>query len=317
MCITHFDSISPQRHADRCTLNTLEPHLACRSLDFPIDCPVCKLNSPGADSEDAAAAQPTTEQHLTPRITDRTHREHIMSLVGAVDPHHAMQLHASHSTPSLDTILLSNQGGPEMARRPRQTAAGHLAKPLGSSQHADDDDRAYGFGGNTSKHSAPGINICAKTADIAFASDDPPANAEPDQCGSSQHPVHSASFPIVVTGTPNTPSLIPTEPKAPQGSRLFSPRQPSHTCIPVTHTAESTQTSPSTVSGADLSGSRGGKEEEKRGGFAMMAGPYKAHGRLAGGDLESAEQMSQRSASLGSSPESAEHSCALLVSHSA
>lgn len=288
-------------------------HLACRSLDFPIDCPVCKLNSPDADSEDAqeAAAQLPTEQHPNLKTTDRTHSEQVMSRVGTVDPHHAMQLHASHSTPSLDTITLSDQGGPEMAGSSRQTAAGHGAKPCVSSQHADTDDRAYGFGGNKSKHLAPGIDICAVTAGTAVEFQDPAANAESDQRGSSQHQVHSPNFPIVLMGTPNTPSLIPTEPLAPQGSHLFSPHQPSHILMPVTHTAESTSMSASTVSGA---GSGGDKKEEEQGGFDMMAGHYEAHGGVAGADLNSTEQMSQRSASLGSSSKSAKHPYALLVS---
>lgn len=286
---------------------TLNPHLACRSLDFPIDCPVCKLNSPNADSEDAeeASAGPATDQHDKIRTTDRTHSEHFMLHVNDVDPHHAMQLHASHSTPSLKTIMLSDQAQQKMARSSRQTAACHGANPSISSQHADDTERADKFGGSELEHLGPGIDICAKTAQVGFINGDSMTNDESYQ---SRSHVHSPSFPVIVTGTPITPSFIPPEPLAPQGSSsLFSAHQPTQRSDSLTHSTEATQSSTLRVTGSDLSGSTDDKKEEE--GRHRMAGRHVAYAELAGGHLPSAEQMSQRSASLGTSFEHSTACC--------
>ncbi|KAL0044049.1 hypothetical protein WJX82_005848 [Trebouxia sp. C0006] len=80
---------------------------AVRNLEFPIDCPVCKLNTPESDDEEEA---PEAAQHQLQTLTpsDRTCSDVISAQLGsdAIDPRHAMQLHASHSTPSLETALM-------------------------------------------------------------------------------------------------------------------------------------------------------------------------------------------------------------------
>ncbi len=77
---------------------------ACRNLEFPIDCPVCKLDTAESDEdEDPVDAAAQELQTTTP--LDRTRSDNVSSQLSfdAVDPDYAMQLHASHSTPSLVT----------------------------------------------------------------------------------------------------------------------------------------------------------------------------------------------------------------------
>ena len=265
---------------------------SCRSLEFPIECPVCKLATAESEDEEEAASGADTDQRHTFTTADRAHSQHVMSQLNsdAVDPNHAMQLHASHSTPSLDTITVIGHRPPDMAGTSRHTASRLNAGFSVSSQQTDASGKA--FGANDSKILAPSIEICANTAEIGFAPVATIANAESDQPGSSQHHVSSPSFPIIVTGTPSTPSLIPTEPLAPQGSRsLFSPHQPTHGPELLTQSTEATQTPVVRLSRASLSGPRD----------SLVAVSSQEQADLAGRDLPLPDQMSQHSISLGSS----------------
>ena len=204
-----------------------------------------------------------------------------MSHIDAVDPNHAMQLHASHSTPSLETIAVTEHSSPDVAGSSRLAAG-----PSVSGQQ-----RSKGFAANNAKHMTPAISIYANTAEIGFASVATLASPESDQSRSSQHHVTSPSFPIIVTGTPNTPSLIPTDPLPHQGSRtLFSPHQPTHRPELLTH-SEASQDPSLSLNRASSSAFKDNIEADDK----------QAQGDLAGRNMLLSEQMSLRSVSLGSS----------------
>lgn len=207
-----------------------------------------------------------------------------MSHIDAVDLNHAMQLHASHSTPSLEIIAATEHSSPDVAGSSRLAAG-----PSVSSQQRNDDSK--GFAANKAKHMMPAISIHANTAEVGFAPVATLADPASDQSRSSQHHVTSPSFPIIVTGTPNTPSLIPTDPLPHQGSHtLFSPHQPTH--VPqVTHGTVASQIPSLSLSRVSL---RAPKDN-------MEADDNQAQHDLAGRDLPLSEQMSTRSVSLGSS----------------
>ena len=204
-----------------------------------------------------------------------------MSHTDAVDPHHAMQLHASHSTPSLETVAVSEH---DVAGSSRQD----FAPSAVSSQQGRNGAKACGA--KEVKDAAPVIDICANTAEIGF----PPVAASPEseQSRYSQHHVTSPSFPIIVTGTPKTPSLVPTEPLPNQGPHtLFSPHQLSHRPEHHSHNTEVSQNSNAGLSRASLSST-----QDK-----LEAAENQPQPDLAGTDLSLSDQMTHGSISLGSS----------------
>ena len=206
-----------------------------RNLEFPIDCPVCKLNTPESDDEEEA---PEAAQHQLQTLTpsDRTSSDIVSAQLGsdAVDPYHAMQLHASHSTPSLETApmphdsdqLLSNLAGnvicgPEGNDRPRQVPT--------ASRHDQEGTKANGFAfdeAGLKSWLTPTFDLTARSSqhDSPHVSSMTQPHGS-DQAMSSQHGVSSPSFPIIASGTPITPSLIPTDGIVHQSSRLFSPHE--------------------------------------------------------------------------------------------
>ena len=143
----------------------------------------------------------------------------------AVDPAHAMQLHASHSTPSLEIVALYEASPTEMAGAIRQSPFSQVSCPVVSSQQGSKSIEDGSHVGSDSKSLGPGIEIRACAAELSFGpvstTTDTKLHESPDT-----H-VSSPSFPIIVTGTPITPSLVITEPLPRQGSHLlFSPHEP-------------------------------------------------------------------------------------------
>lgn len=206
-----------------------------------------------------------------------------MSHMDAVDPNHAMQLHASHSTPSLETVAVSESSSSDVAGSSR-----HITTPSGSSQQRKNGAKASGA--KEVKTLAPVIDICANTAEIGF----PPVVTSPesDQSRSSQHHVTSPSFPIIVTETPNTPSLVPTDPLPNQGSHtLFSPHQLSHRPELHSHNTEVAQKSNSGLTRASLSAPQDNLETAEN----------QPQADLAGRGLSLSDQISHGSISLGTS----------------
>ncbi|DBA82936.1 TPA: hypothetical protein ACH3X1_006719 [Trebouxia sp. C0004] len=207
---------------------------AVRNLEFPIDCPVCKLNTPESDDEEEA---PEVAQHQLQTLTplDRTCSDIVSAQLGsdAVDPHYAMQLHASHSTPSLETAPKPhdsdhppcNLGGgpshlPESNDRSSQPAA---------SRHDQEGTKANGFACDVAGLKSwltPAFDLTARSGqhDSTHVGSMTQPH-ESDQAMSSQHGVSSPSFPIIASGTPITPSLNPTDGIVHQNSRLFSPHE--------------------------------------------------------------------------------------------
>ena len=217
-----------------------------------------------------------------------------MSHTDAVDPNHAMQLHASHSTPSLETIAVIEHSSRDVAGSCRHAdVAGSFSRDTGSSVSSEQrNNGSKAFAAKQVKHVGPEIDICANTAEIGFALVATLPNPESDQSGPALHHVTSPSFPIIVTGTPNTPSLIPTDPFPQQGSHtLFSPHQPPQGPELLTDTTEASQILGMRLSRASLSAPKDN----------MGAADKQAQGNLAGGGLSVSEQLSQRSVSLGSS----------------
>ena len=195
-----------------------------------------------------------------------------------------MQLHASHSTPSLETVAVTKHSSSNVA------GSSHLAAgPSVSSHQQNAGSKAFA---NKAKNLAPGIDINANTAAIGFAPVATLANAESDQSRSSPHHVTSPSSPIIVTGTPNTPSFIPTDPLPHQGSHtLFSPHQPMHSPELLPHRIKASQNSDLRLSRASLSAPQDDQE----------AGDKPTLIDLPGRGLSSSEQGLQLGVSLGSS----------------
>lgn len=193
-----------------------------------------------------------------------------------------MQLHASHSTPSLDTIAAAQLSSPNVAG-----SSCLAAGPSLSSQQRNSDSKAFDINKANSR-----IDIHVNTAEVAFAPVATLANPASDQSKSNAHHVTSPSFPIIVTGTPSTPSLIPTDPLPHQGSHaLFSPHQPIHGGELLTHhQSEASQSSGLRPSRANLSVPK----------YNMEADDIQGLADLARRSLSLSEQMSQRSVSLGS-----------------
>lgn len=193
-----------------------------------------------------------------------------------------MQLHASHSTPSLDTIAAAQLSSPDVAG-----SSCLAAGPSLSSQQRNSDSKAFDINKANSR-----IDIHVNTAEVAFAPVATLANPASDQSKSNAHHVTSPSFPIIVTGTPSTPSLIPTDPLPHQGSHaLFSPHQPIHGGELLTHhQSEASQSSGLRPSRANLSVPK----------YNMEADDIQGLADLARRSLSLSEQMSQRSVSLGS-----------------
>ena len=208
---------------------------AYRNLEFPIDCPVCKLEAEEDDDDDVPEAAGQQLQTLT--SLERTRSDNVSSQVNldAVDPDHAMQLRASHSTPSLATAPL-----------PHDSHAA-LHNMAGVTRHADENDSRAGEASSASRQNqesqpgsdfafdegglkswlTPSIDITARSSQ--HDSTHVTSMLQPNESalgGSSQHGVSSPSFPIIVSGTPITPSLISAEGIVHQDSRsMFSPHQ--------------------------------------------------------------------------------------------
>jgi len=209
--------------------------IAHRNLEFPIDCPVCKLNTPESEDEEEA---PEAAQHQLQTLTSsrRTCSDIVTAQLcsDAVDPQHAMQLHASHSTPSLETAPMPHDSdpppsnlagnpnhGPEGDDRPRQVPAASRHDQEGTKANGVACDEAglkfwltpaFDLTARSNQHDSPHVRSMTQ-----------PHGS--DQAISSQHGVSSPSFPIIASGTPITPSLIPTDGIVHQSSRLFSPHE--------------------------------------------------------------------------------------------
>lgn len=223
----------------------MQPHLihgiitvqiAHRNLEFPIDCPVCKLNTPESDDEEEA---PEAAQHQLQTLTpsDRTCSDVVSAQLGsdAVDPRHAMQLHASHSTPSLETALMPHDSElppNNLAGNPSHGPVGNdtSSQVLAVSHHDEGGTEADGFARDESGLKSwltPAFDLTARSGqhDSPHASHSMTQPHGSDQAMSSQHGASSPSFPIIASGTPITPSLIPTDGIVHQSSRLFSPHE--------------------------------------------------------------------------------------------
>ena len=233
------------------------------------------------DEDDVPEAAGQQLQTLT--SLERTRSDNVSAQVNldAVDPDHATQLRASHSTPSLAAAPL-----------PYDSHAA-LHSTVGVSRHADENGSTAGEASSAScqnQESQPGsgfafdegglkswltpsIDITARSSqrDSSHVTSMLQPN-ESESGGSSQHGVSSPSFPIIVSGTPITPSLIPAEGIVHQDSRsMFSPHQLSQSSA-----------SPD-LSRASL-GSHAGGPGVNRGTTAQTAEP---------------DDLSQRSVSLG------------------
>ena len=229
----------------------MQPHLihgiitvqiAHRNLEFPIDCPVCKLNTPESDDEEEA---PEAAQHQLQTLTpsDRTCSDVVSAQLGsdAVDPRHAMQLHASHSTPSLETALMPHDSElppNNLAGNPSHNPVGNdtSSQVLAVSRHDEGGTEADGFGRDESGLKlwlTPAFDLTARSGqhDSPHASHSMTQPHGSDQAMSSQHGASSPSFPIIASGTPITPSLIPTDGIVHQRSRLFSPHELTHASL--------------------------------------------------------------------------------------
>lgn len=152
----------------------------------------------------------------------------------AVDPRQALQLHASHSTPSLETTPM-----PHDSDLPPANLAGHSSHaPEGNdrsgqvpaaSRHDEQGTKANGFAcdeAGLKSWLTPAFDLTARSSqhDSPHLSSMTQPHGS-DQATSSQHGVSSPSFPIISSGTPITPSLIPTDGIVHQSSRLFSPHE--------------------------------------------------------------------------------------------
>lgn len=206
-----------------------------RNLEFPIGCPVCKLSTPESDDEEEA---PEAAQHQLQTLTpsDRTCSDVVSAQLGsdAVDPRHAMQLHASHSTPSLETALMPHDSElppNNLAGNPSHGPKGHdtSCQVLAASRHDEEGTKADGFARDESGLKSwltPAFDLTARSGQ--HDSSHVGSMTQPhgsDQAMSSQHGVYSPSFPIIASGTPITPSLIPTDGIVHQSSQLFSPHE--------------------------------------------------------------------------------------------
>ena len=285
----------------------LKQCFVCRNLDFPIDCPVCKLDTAESDDEEEPSSELAADQLQSLTPTDRTRSENVMPHldVVAVDPDHAMQLHASHSTPSLETVRLCDDESKDMAGKPldmarssRQLGSHQISELAANGQQDDDSSKGFKSGGNGLKRLEPGINILAATAELSLVPANTATNTELDKSRSSQHHVSSPSFPVMVTGTPTTPSLVPSEPLTLQSSRsLFSPHELPQVSELLLNKSGTTQPPTLRLSRASLSASR----ED------LVAAEGQAEADLAGKDVALPEHLSQRSISLGELM----HSCCL------
>ena len=277
----------------------LKQSFSCRNLDFPIDCPVCKLDTAESGDEEETSPEPAVDQLQTLTPTDRTRSENVMSQLSfdAVDPDHALQLHACHSTPSLDTVTLPDDGPNNMAGKPLDISGNH--RQLGScqtfatsanDQQDSNSSKVLNSSGSNLKPLASGIDILAATAELSFVPVHSVATAELDESRSNQHHVSSPRFPVMVTGTPTTPSLVPTEPLTHQGSRsLFSPHELPQASESLSDKLGTPQAPALRLSRASLSASR----ED------LVATQKQAEADLAGKESALPEHLSQRSISMG------------------
>ena len=256
----------------------------CRNLDFPIDCPVCKVSIPDSDDEVEDPQQPLHGQVSQQSLLDRTQSDYITDQLNldAVDPQHALQLHASHSTPSLETASTeSGKAGNAMA---------------GASRH---DDK---FGGKEppaqieqEKQQLNGFVSCPTPFDAMPVHDESvPAviNGGTQTSAVSKQHDGSPSFPQLVTETPITPSLIPSDDFVRQHSHsLFSPH-------------DLTQIAPAELalsSSAEMSRAEG----QASTGMGLQSDPKGSLGKDgfgladAEGITDKQDEMSRRSVSLG------------------
>lgn len=202
----------------------------CSNLDFPIDCPVCKLDNPESEDEEEAP-EPASQQLQTQTPLDRTCSDIVSSRldIDAVDPDHGMQLHASHSTPSLETATLPLDTMASSAQAEYQDGMSRVQHSF-SARVQPDGFNPTGFAvddGGLKSWLTPSIDIHARSAQ--HESPQMSSATQPHDSGqamSSQHGDSSPSFPIIASETPITPSLIPTERIVHQDSRaLFSPHE--------------------------------------------------------------------------------------------
>ena len=209
--------------------------IAHRNLEFPIDCPVCKLNTPESDDEQEA---PEAAQHQLQTLTplDRTCSDIVSAQLGsdAVDPRHAMQLHASHSTPSLETAPMPHDSDLPLSNLAGNPSHGPMGNDISrqvpdASRHAEQGTKANGFAydeAGLKSWLTPAFDLTARSGqrDSPHGSSMTQTHGS-DQAMSSQHSISSPSFPIIASGTPITPSLIPLDGIVHQSSRLFSPHE--------------------------------------------------------------------------------------------
>jgi len=167
---------------------------------------------------------------------DRTCSDIVSAQLGsdAVDPRHAMQLHASHSTPSLETAPMphdTDQPPSNLAGNPSHGPDGNdtSSQVPATSRHDEQGTKADGFAcdeAGLKSWLTPAFDLTARSDqhDSPHVSSMTHPHGS-DQAVSSQHGVYSPSFPIIASGTPITPSLIPTDGIVHHSSRLFSPHE--------------------------------------------------------------------------------------------
>lgn len=210
----------------------------CRSLEFPIDCPVCRLELISEQREQQQQQQQIVQQHADAAeepdarltITQRSLSdvvtssqlgssqqltEYIMYSQTAVDPEHATQLHAVHSTPSLGST-------------------GHLLRDDSEylSKAYDEEEDSDRFHFKAQHHGV--MPLLQRDSPRVRAASPAYVSARPDhaaavQLGASKSKQNGMrkvpSFPIIASSTPMTPLLIPVD-GAPVDSRaIFSPHQ--------------------------------------------------------------------------------------------
>ena len=202
---------------------------ACRNLDFPIDCPVCKLRQPSDDADEPAEVQLQTLVSSGRSLSAFAGGQ---PGIEAMHPEHAMQLHVSHSTPSLEAIAMPDDPaaglGMEAGKSWRETP--DLGSPAfrlweGAKQPSDFIVGPTGLGTLPS----PSIQITARSAQHGAAHMGGLTKPNESDHAPVQSEAFSPSFPIIAAGTPITPNLVPTdEVLSHQGSRLFSPHEVTH-----------------------------------------------------------------------------------------
>lgn len=151
-----------------------------------------------------------------------------------------MQLHASHSTPSLETAPMphdSDQPPSYLAGNPSHDLEGddRSRQVPAASRHDEEATKANGFAcdeAGLKSWLTPAFDLIARSSQ--YDSPHVSSMTQPhgsDQAMTSQHGVSSPSFPIIASGTPITPSLIPTDGIVHQSSRLFSPHEPTQSSV--------------------------------------------------------------------------------------